>query len=185
MGIIDIINDIADRINLLSLNAAIEAARAGESGRGFAVVADEISKLADLTAKSIADIEKLIRANVNELSSGMGGVNDTVKTLEGIMAGVREMYGTLDRAREEMSGEETRMTEISSRAKEVETNAESISRSTEEHKNALSEISRAIQEIRTLSQNNAASCEELAATASEAETIAKDLRGRVSFFKSE
>jgi hypothetical protein len=58
--IVELIVDIADRINLLSLNASIEAARAGESGRGFAVVADEIGKLAFQTQESIKEINNVI-----------------------------------------------------------------------------------------------------------------------------
>src|SRR5690606_14235073 len=60
-SIVDTINVIAERTNLLSLNASIEAARAGDAGRGFAVVAEEIRNLADRCARATADIAKIVR----------------------------------------------------------------------------------------------------------------------------
>ena len=90
-NIVGIINDISDKINLLSLNAAIEAARACDAGRGFGVVDDQISKLADQTSSSIKDIESHIRINSSEISRGSSTVKETVSTISRIIEGVNSI----------------------------------------------------------------------------------------------
>lgn len=75
-GILDVINELAEQTNILSINATIEAAGAGEAGKRFAVVGDEIRKLADRVSNSTKEIRGLIE----EIR---GAVNTTVLATEG------------------------------------------------------------------------------------------------------
>ncbi len=76
-SITETIKDIADKTNLLALNASIEAARAGEAGKGFAVVANEVKGL----AKKVADFTGEIESIVDHLSSEVKiAVEKTEKT---------------------------------------------------------------------------------------------------------
>ncbi|OUR74079.1 chemotaxis protein [Methylophaga sp. 41_12_T18] len=72
--IVELINDIAEQTNILSLNAAIQATMAGEAGRGFAVVADEVQRLAERSSqatKQIAALVKTIQSDTSEAVSSM------------------------------------------------------------------------------------------------------------------
>ena len=81
-SIVDTINLIAERTNLLSLNASIEAARAGDAGRGFAVVAEEIRNLADRSAKATSDIGAIIRALQEVAHEAVTASNDGLRVAD-------------------------------------------------------------------------------------------------------
>lgn len=72
----DVINKIAGRTNMLSLNASIEAARAGEQGRGFAVVAQQVGELASQSTKSSKDITDTVKKVHNFVDVMIKSLND-------------------------------------------------------------------------------------------------------------
>ncbi|MDF3821607.1 methyl-accepting chemotaxis protein [Leptospira sp. 96542] len=145
---VSVINDIADKVNLLSLNAAIEAARAGEHGRGFAVVAEEISKLADATTRNSKEIAKIIQENlsligqsnelINRSSNLMEKLDSAIGTIKDDINGVGSKIVEIDAAIETIDSLNNRIYETS-RTIENSTNFQKLA--TEESSKITSNIS--------------------------------------------
>ncbi len=89
--VLQTINRIADRTNLLSLNAAIEAEKAGEQGKSFAVIASEITELAERTIDSTYEIEKQINDLQNNVSNESLAINKFNKKVDEIVIAVNQV----------------------------------------------------------------------------------------------
>lgn len=146
--LIEVINDVAERTNILSMNAAIEAAHAGEAGRGFAVVAAEIRKLAETASLSSVQISRTLREMLDRI-----GASSTISRRTGELIGkfitdvqgVAESMGGIAGSMSEMAagsaqitGALTHLREISS---EVKVHYGRISESLTEMRSTMSSIS--------------------------------------------
>lgn len=153
----DIISNIAEETNLLSLNASIEAARAGEAGRGFAVVAIQIQKLAEQSNISASQIASTIQSLITEFE-------ETMQTMESVRTVIAEQ------------DKEVRQTEEAFRnvkdgiAKAI-SSIHSIMEKTEKLDEARVSVVDIVQNLTAIAQENAAGAQETAATMSEVNSI--------------
>ena len=162
----ELISNISEETNLLSLNASIEAARAGEQGRGFAVVANEIQHLAEQTGVSTDSIAvmvgELTEASNNAVAT-MGRVRDIIveqsrdveqtrEIVEEVIKYIEESLGAIVAIQEMSQQLDQAKGEIIEVVENLSAIAEENAASTEETSAATAEVANSFQEVTDAAQ---------------------------------
>ncbi|RJQ50390.1 MAG: methyl-accepting chemotaxis protein [Nitrospiraceae bacterium] len=152
--VIDVINDIAQQINLLALNAAIEAARAGEYGRGFAVVADEVKHLSGRTVGSTQEIVGIVKKiqdavakSIKAMKHGKSEAESGVNLAESAKSSLDAIVTASDREADMIHRIASASEEQSAASEQVSQSMEVIARITTEMNDSITEIKKASDEL--------------------------------------
>ena len=145
-GIVEIIDEISDQTNLLSLNAAIEAAGAGEAGKRFAIVAQEVKRLAERTV----DATRQIKGLIDEIQKA---TNSTIMVTEEGTKAVDQASTLVDKVHDSFNS-------IMGTVEETSRTAKEITLSTQQQTSACEQMADTMAEVRDVAQQVAGSARE-------------------------
>ncbi len=169
--VVEVIDEIADRSDLLALNAALEGAKAGEAGRGFSIVAAEMRRLAENVMESTKEIKNLI-TEIREATHAAKEASDGNKK----MAGEGEKLG--GHAMQSVSG-------ILSGIQETSDAARVIHLATQQQRTATEQVVQSMAEIEEVTRQAQSGSKQATGAASELTKLAERLAELVKRFKVE
>ncbi|WP_437677795.1 methyl-accepting chemotaxis protein [Sorangium sp. So ce131] len=110
--ILSLIQSIADKSDLLALNAALEGTKAGEVGRGFSLVAAEMRRLSEHVMDSVRDIRKLVADMHAASHASVLATEDGIKLARDTAAAAAKISDAVDHQREGTARVKTAIVDI-------------------------------------------------------------------------
>lgn len=167
--IVEFINAVADKSDLLALNAELEGIKAGEVGRGFSLVAGETRRLAENVLESTNEIEGLIEEIRDATSAAVTVTEAGVKTAEGSL----ELAGSVSDS----------LRAIGELALKTSTAVRAISLATQQQQTGTTQLADAMADIMRITHDAVTARKGAVSTNQELGALASEVKGVVERFR--
>lgn len=125
-----VIADLAERTNLLALNASVEAAHAGSAGRGFAVVAAQVRSLSEESKKNSQSVSSAIDGTLRSIGDTADAAAEASDYFRSVVAEMREISASFETILAELAA-------LSSGSARIDASLEAVGRLNAESEAAL------------------------------------------------
>ena len=183
VNIVTLITTIANRTNILALNASIEAARAGEHGKGFAVVAGEIRKLAEQTGTAAGEINQLIQVIQKDIIESVSSMKQgDIYIKEGIIM-INEAGKSFQDIDKDVDQVAQQLQQVIQLSQKIHDSKDQLVQAIEQVTQITKQSAENTQNVAAAAEEQNASMEEVSAAASTLAKIAEELHDSVKVFK--